>query len=50
MCELEPDRHDYLNTMRENVAASTTIKTLIKPSLTDKINGREMSIKGIDYS
>lgn len=44
------DKNDYLNVMRESVADSTHIKTLVQPALTTKINDREMFMKGIDYS
>ncbi len=36
--------------MRESVNDGTRIKALIKNALTDKINDREMFMKGIDYS
>ncbi len=36
--------------MRESVVDSTHIKTLLEGALTDKINDREMFMKGIDYS
>ena len=32
------DKNDYLNAMRESVADSTHIKTLVQPALTTKIN------------
>ena len=44
------DKNDYLNAMRESVADSTHIKSLVKPALTTKIDDREMFMKGIDYS
>ena len=44
------DKYDYLNAMRESVADSTHIKTLVQPALTTKIDDREMFMKGIDYS
>ena len=44
------DRNDYLMAMRESVADSSHIKALVQPALTDKINDREMFMKGIDYS
>ena len=44
------DKNDYLNAMRESVADSTHIKTLVQPALTTKIDDREMFMKGIDYS
>ena len=43
-------KKDYLNAMIKSHADSTEIKALIKASLTDKINNREMFMKGIDYS
>ena len=44
------DKNDYLKAMRESVADSTHIKTLVQPALTTKIDDREMFMKGIDYS
>ncbi|MGM9853130.1 MAG: protein adenylyltransferase Fic [Muribaculaceae bacterium] len=44
------DKNEYLTAMRESVADSTHIKALLKGALTDKINDREMFMKGIDYS
>lgn len=44
------DKKEYLSAMRESVADSAHIKALIKGALTDKINDREMFMKGIDYS
>ena len=44
------NKNDYLNAMTESVADSTRIKSLIENALTNKINDREMFLKGIDYS
>lgn len=44
------DKNEYLTAMRESVIDSTHIKALLKDALTDKINDREMFMKGIDYS
>ncbi len=44
------DKNEYLTAMRESVIDSTHIKGLLKGALTDKINDREMFMKGIDYS
>ncbi len=44
------NKNDYLNAMRTSPVDSTTIKTLIEGALTNKINDREMFMKGIDYS
>lgn len=44
------DKNEYLAAMRESVVDSSRIKALIKGALTDKINDREMFMKGIDYS
>lgn len=44
------DKDEYLTAMRESVVDSAHIKALIKGALTDKINDREMFMKGIDYS
>ena len=40
----------YLEAMTESPADSTKIRTLLNNALTDKINDREMFMKGIDYS
>jgi cell filamentation protein len=44
------NKNDYLNAMTESVVNSTRIKSLIENALTNKINDREMFMKGIDYS
>jgi len=44
------NKNDYLNAMTESVVDSTRIKSLIENALTNKINDREMFLKGIDYS
>jgi len=44
------NKNDYLNAMTESVVNSTKIKSLIENALTNKINDREMFMKGIDYS
>ncbi len=44
------DKNEYLTAMRDSVVDSSHIKTLLKGALTDKINDREMFMKGIDYS
>ncbi len=44
------DKNDYLNAMKQSPKDSSEIKKLIKKSLTDKIDSREMFMKGIDYS
>lgn len=44
------NKNDYLVAMRKSVTDSADIKTLIASALTDKINDREMFMKGIDYS
>jgi len=44
------NKNDYLNAMTESVVDSTKIKSLIANALTNKINDREMFMKGIDYS
>ena len=43
-------KQDYLQAMTESVADNSRIKALLKGSLTDKVNDREMYMKGIDYS
>ena len=44
------NKKDYLDAMRESTVDSKRIKDLLKGSLTDKINDREVYMKGIDYS
>ncbi len=44
------DKNEYLTAMRESVVDTTHIKALLSEALTDKINDREMFMKGIDYS
>ena len=40
----------YLEAMRKSVVDSSDLKALLKVALTDKIDDREMFMKGIDYS
>jgi cell filamentation protein len=44
------DKKDYLSAMKKGVASSAHIKALIQAALTDKINDREVFMKGVDYS
>ena len=44
------NKKDYLDAMRESVANSCRLKALLAPALTEKIEDREMFMKGIDYS
>lgn len=44
------DKKDYLAAMTHSVVDATQIKKLVKNALTDKINDREIFMKGIDYS
>ena len=44
------EKQAYLNAMKKSTTDSSEIKSLIKMALTDKINDREMFMKGIDYS
>lgn len=44
------EKDDYLNAMRVSPHSDKEIKELIKQSLTDKTNSRELIMKGIDYS
>ena len=43
-------KRDYLNSMIESHLDSTKIRVLLKQALTDKIDDREIFVKGIDYS
>ncbi len=36
--------------MKESTMNASKLKTLLQEALTDKINDREMFIKGVDYS
>ena len=47
---LENNKKDYLNAMVKSSTDSTLLKHLLKNALTDKINDRELFMKGIDYS
>ena len=44
------DKNDYLAAMTQSVVDSCRIKLLISNALTDKIEDREVFMKGIDYS
>ena len=44
------DKNDYLAAMTQSVVDSSRIKQLISKALTDKIEDREVFMKGIDYS
>jgi cell filamentation protein len=43
-------KSDYMNAMIQSPINSDILKNLLESSLTNKINDREMFIKGIDYS
>lgn len=44
------NKNDYLQAMEKSSADSTVIKSLLSDALTDKIDDREIFMKGIDYS
>ena len=44
------NKKDYLTAMEKSVIDSTQLKSLLQSTLTDRINDREMFMKGIDYS
>ncbi|MEI6131401.1 MAG: Fic family protein [Bacillota bacterium] len=44
------NKKDYLAAMEKSVTDLSMIKSLLQSALTDKINDREMFMKGIDYS
>jgi cell filamentation protein len=44
------DKKTYLQSMRLSTTDSSAIRELLRGALTDKINDREMFMKGIDYS
>jgi len=43
-------KEDYLNAMKVSLNSDKQIKELLKESLTNDINSRELFMKGIDYS
>jgi cell filamentation protein len=44
------DKKEYLKAMRRSTTDATAIKSLLHGALTDKIEDREIFMKGIDYS
>ncbi len=44
------DKNDYLQAMRKSPLDDSDIRCLLRNALTDKINDRELFMKGIDYS
>ena len=44
------NKNAYLEAMQKSVIDNSDLKALLQPALTDKINDREMFMKGIDYS
>lgn len=44
------DKYAYLSAMERSVADSIEIKSLLQDALTDKVDDREIFMKGIDYS
>ena len=44
------NKKDYLKAMRVSTTDATPIKTLLKGAMTDRIDDREIYMKGIDYS
>nr|WP_242823006.1 Fic family protein [Syntrophobotulus glycolicus] len=44
------NKKDYLAAMEKSVSNPVQIKDLLKSALTDKINDREVFMKGVDYS
>jgi cell filamentation protein len=44
------DKKDYLEAMRKSMTNPNPIKTLLQSAMTDKINDRDIFMKGIDYS
>ena len=44
------NKNKYLEAMQQSVTNSLPLKSLLEPALTDKINDREMFMKGIAYS
>ena len=44
------DKKDYLDAMKMSVKDNAKIKSLLRGALTDRIDDREIFMKGIDYS
>lgn len=44
------DKEDYLLTMERSPIKDIEIKYILKHALTDKVDDREVYMKGIDYS
>ena len=44
------DKKQYLQAMKRSTTNTTAIKSLLKGALTDRIDDRELFMKGIDYS
>ena len=44
------DKKEYLAAMRQSTTDATAIKALLQGAMTDKIDDRELFMKGIDYS
>jgi cell filamentation protein len=44
------NKNDYLQAMEKSPVDDSEIRVLLRNALTDKINDREMFMKGIDYS
>ena len=44
------NKNDYLQAMEKSPVDDSEIRNLLRNALTDKINDREMFMKGIDYS
>ena len=44
------DKKSYLEAMRKSTTDATAIKALLRGAMTDKIDDREIFMKGIDYS
>lgn len=44
------DKNDYLTAMQKSIIDDSEIRSLLRNALTDRINDRELFMKGIDYS
>ena len=49
-CVQTVDKKDYLEAMRRSTTDAHMIKSLLQGAMTDKIDDREIFMKGIDYS
>lgn len=44
------EKNDYIDSMKQSPSDNAKVKKILKKALSDKINNREMFMKGTDYS